>query len=167
VELAGDRLEGRWVLLGGTLLPWLGVEYRVTTDIDLADLGKADQAQSLELMKIAEELGLPVESINQAAAYFLMKLRPFDDHLLPLHRGKRAEILRPDLFLFLMLKIGRLSATDLTDCLELLRKEAPLGRVDQKKVEKRIEAELANADSREKRSRLKALQAALRSPRSG
>src|SRR4051812_21477644 len=111
IQLAGDRLEGKWVLLGGTLLPALGVEYRVTTDIDLVGLGASEQAQTLALMGLSEELGLPVETINQAAGYFLMKLRPFDEHLLILHKGKKAEIYRPDLFLFLMLKIARFSET--------------------------------------------------------
>jgi hypothetical protein len=161
VKLAGDRLEGRWVLLGGTLLPWLGIDYRVTTDIDLAGLGRADQGQTLELMKIAEELGLPIESINQAAAYFLMKLQPFEKHLIPLHQGESAEILRPDLFLFLMLKVGRLSASDLMDCQALLKKEGPLGPEDSKKLEERIRSELKKAGSPEKASRLETLSKAI------
>lgn len=51
IRLAGDRLQGRWVLLGGTLLPLLGVDYRVTTDIDLVGLGKDEMGQALELIK--------------------------------------------------------------------------------------------------------------------
>jgi hypothetical protein len=157
VKLAADRLEGRWVLLGGTLLPLLGIEYRVTTDIDVAGLDRADQAQTLELMEIAAELGLPVESINQAAAYFLMKLKPFEDHLILLHRGKQAEILRPDLHLFLMLKAGRLSPSDLTDCLALIKKEGPLSSRDSKSIRAWIAAEIKKAGSSERAARLKVL----------
>lgn len=161
VRLAGDRLKGRWVLLGGTLLPLLGIDYRVTTDIDLAGLGRVDQGQTLELMKIAEELGLPVESINQVAAYFLMKLQPFDDHLISLHRGRGAEIFRPDLYLYLMLKIGRLAPSDLTDCLALLKKEGPLARADSKEIESRIKAELRKTDVPERALRLERLKSAV------
>ena len=69
LKLAGARLSGDWVLLGGTLLPALGVDHRVTIDIDLAHKDQ-DGSQTLELMQIAEDLGLPVETINQAGAFF-------------------------------------------------------------------------------------------------
>lgn len=141
LALAGDRLKGRWVLLGGTLLPLVGVDYRVTTDIDLVGLGKSEMSQALELMKLVEELGLPVEAINLAAGHFLEKLAPYNAHLVPLHRGRTAEILRPDLCLFLMLKLDRLSDTDLLDCLALLKLEGPLSEKDRKAIEKRIQTD--------------------------
>jgi hypothetical protein len=161
IRLAGDRLKGRWVLLGGTLLPLVGIDYRVTTDIDIVGLGTLEQGQTLKLMEIAEHLGLPVESINQAAGYFLSKQESFENHLISLHRGKSAEILRPDLFLFLALKIGRLSESDLTDCLALLKKEGPLSSRHRKTLEARIRAE-AKASSHEKRERLSRVTDALR-----
>ncbi|MGK5085192.1 hypothetical protein WDW37_18035, partial [Bdellovibrionota bacterium FG-1] len=161
IQLAGDRLEGGWVLLGGTLLPYLGIEYRVTTDIDLAGLGTKEQSQTLELMRIAEDLGLPVESINQAAAYFLMKQQPFDHHLILLHRGKKAEIWRPDLFLFLTLKIGRLTESDLTDCLEMVKREGLLSQDETQKIKKLIRNEQKKSIEKEKQTRLERLAQAL------
>jgi hypothetical protein len=67
-------------------------------------------------MQIAEELGLPIESINQTAAYFLPKIPRFREHLLLLHRGKKTTIFRPDVYLYIHLKLARLSETDLKDC---------------------------------------------------
>lgn len=162
MQMAGDRLKGRWVLLGGTLLPLLGIEYRVTTDIDLVGLGTSEQGQTLALMTIAEELGLPVEAINQAAGYFLSRQEPFEDHLLLLKKGRTAEIFRPDLYLFLMLKAGRLSESDLSDCLELLRIEGPLSGKDARKLEKRIREELKKSDSKAKDARFRKLLEALK-----
>jgi hypothetical protein len=38
ISLAGDRLKGEWVLIGGTLLHALEEDYRSTTDIDLVGI---------------------------------------------------------------------------------------------------------------------------------
>jgi hypothetical protein len=161
VKLAGERLKGRWVLLGGTLLPLLGIEYRATSDIDLAGLGNAERGQILQLMDLATELGLPVESINQAAAYFLMKHEPFEDHLILLHHGKNADIFRPDLYLFLAMKLGRFSPTDASDCLALIRLEKPSARSELKKIQKLVMDKLKKADSEEAKVALEKLIAAL------
>ena len=67
LTLATQQLRGRWLLVGGTLLPAVGIDTRSTVDIDLVGLGDKEKLQNLELMKIAEQLGLSVESINQAA----------------------------------------------------------------------------------------------------
>lgn len=58
VSLAAERLEGAWVIMGGAVLPLVGVEHRVTLDIDVAGPDTADMAQTLALMEIAVEIGL-------------------------------------------------------------------------------------------------------------
>lgn len=35
LKRAGERLHGDWLLVGGTLLPAVGIDSRSTTDIDL------------------------------------------------------------------------------------------------------------------------------------
>lgn len=113
---AGEKLKGEWLLVGGTLLPAVGLDVRATVDIDIIGLGPSESAQILELMEISEQLGLPVETINQAAAFFLNKISYSKDDLLVLHKGKSSTIYRPSLMLYWQLKIGRLSETDLLDC---------------------------------------------------
>lgn len=120
LKLAGDRLQGKWVIIGGTVLPLLGVEHRSTVDIDLAGPPKATQKDTLALMEIAQELGLPVESLNQAGAFFLFKIKDWEKKTIELYRGKTAIFLRPNVELFLQLKIGRLNESDLSDCLAFL-----------------------------------------------
>ena len=107
IRLAGTRLRGDWILIGGTVLPLLGIGYRVTTDIDLICVGKSDQTDTLQLMKLAESLGLSVESINQAGAFFLNKIPDFRSQMILLHSGPSAQIFRPNATLFLRLKIAR------------------------------------------------------------
>lgn len=128
VRRAADLLSGDWVIIGGTVLPLLGRDYRVTQDIDCVSCDDAPQSETLKLMEIAEELGLPVEAINQAGAYFLKKVPHFEKRLVEVATGKKGRILRPDLGLFLELKIARLSESDLQDCLEFIGIEKTISK---------------------------------------
>jgi hypothetical protein len=162
LRLAGEKLEGEWVLMGGTVLPLLGVDYRTTTDIDLAAAGDAPQSQTLELMKLAESLDLPVESINQAGAYFLKKIPNFRKHLVVLHRGASATVFRPDVTLYLLLKIGRLTESDLNDCLAYLRLAKKNGeQLDRKVVIAELQKKRAPKCSAEAEARAKQLREAI------
>ena len=70
------------MLIGGTVLPLLGIDHRVTMDIDLIPL-KPDKENSslLSLMELAEKLDLPVETINSAGLYFLKKIPNYHTEL--------------------------------------------------------------------------------------
>lgn len=116
VELAGERLDGDWVILGGAVVPLLGGRYRVTLDIDVAGPDDAGAAATNELLRIALDLGLPVEAVNQSAAFFLRAVPDWRDRLHVLHVGSLARVLVPDVALFVQLKLGRLSQSDLEDC---------------------------------------------------
>lgn len=151
LKLAAETLKGDWLLVGGTVLPALGHEYRVTTDIDLVSLKNSSQSESLKLMEIAEKLGLPIESINQAAAFFVHKQLDLEKHLIELQRGKKAVIYRPDGVLFLRLKTARMTETDLDDCLRYLKIDATL---DRKLAIKDLKKELGKETSDERRQRL-------------
>lgn len=116
LRLAGDNLRGEWLLIGGTLLPAVGLNIRSTIDIDFVGLGDDEARQSLELMDLAESLGLGVETINQSAAYFAKKAGVKAEDLYLLSRGKKAKIYRPSVELYWQLKVARLSEADVMDC---------------------------------------------------
>lgn len=119
VHQAADRLEGEWVLLGGSLAClWLSSP-RSTRDIDLVSIRGSNQDR-LSLMELAEELGLPIEAVNPAADFFLKRISDWRQQLELLLQGRRATIYRPNATLFLLLKLERLSESDLHDCLFLL-----------------------------------------------
>ncbi len=120
LQLAGKRLSGDWVLLGGNVLPALGIAERNTYDIDLVALTEEKAGNSLPLMKVADEMGWPLETINQAAVVYLWKIPDFRDHLIPLFRGEEATIYRPDSCLFVKMKLTRLNPADLSDCLSFI-----------------------------------------------
>jgi len=122
IEIASERLTGEWMVIGGTVLPALGIEHRATVDIDFINVRlKETNADALMLMEIAEQLGLPVESINQAGAYFFSKVDDASRHLVVLKKGKKCTIYRPDVWLFVKLKLGRFTETDLQDCMAMIQ----------------------------------------------
>jgi hypothetical protein len=163
VALAADSLQGDWVVMGGAVLPLLGVETRVTWDIDVAGPPEARMDQALLLMEIAEELGLPVEAINQAGAYFLHRVDGWRESLVKVRVGKSGTILRPDATLFVLLKIDRLTESDLADCTAMLDAARRLGEtVRSDRLAAAIEAALEGGDlAGERRARLEALLGAL------
>jgi hypothetical protein len=116
LKVASKDLQGEWLLVGGTLLPAVGLMIRSTVDIDLVGLGEREAAQNLELMSVAEKLGLSVETINQAAAYFLQKVGYTRKDLIILKKGKSATIFRPSVRLYWKLKLARLTESDMLDC---------------------------------------------------
>ncbi|CAN5900153.1 hypothetical protein BH11MYX2_BH11MYX2_35410 [soil metagenome] len=120
LELAGERLDGEWLLIGGgAAAVWFAPD-RTTEDLDLIGLG-GTQAERFALMELAATAAIPVEAVNSAADFFVRRIDGWRDMTVELHRGPRATIYRPTATLFLLLKLGRLSAVDLDDCLALLR----------------------------------------------
>lgn len=119
MELAGERLDGEWLLIGGSAAAAWFSPGRTTEDIDLIGLG-GTQAERFALLELAVHVGIPIEAVNSAADFFVRRIADWRAHLVVLHRGPRATIFRPDATLFLLLKIGRLSETDLGDCLALI-----------------------------------------------
>ncbi len=123
VQAVADRLSGDWLLVGGALVAlWLDAR-RVTEDVDLVGIGGTG-ADRLSLLGLARDLDLPVEALNSAADYFVHRIPDWRDAIEPFRTGKTGRVFRPSPTLFLLLKLRRLSARDLEDCLELLRRGA-------------------------------------------
>ena len=162
VTLAVERLEGDWVVLGGTVLPLLGIEHRVTLDIDVAGPQTAGNRDLLTLMGIADELGLPVETINQAATFFLHRVPDWANLLVPVQTGAKARVLRPNATLFMLLKLERLSEADLSDCLQMLGFAKRTGEVvDAARLKLTVERQVAAGCGPERLTRLGTLGDAL------
>lgn len=163
LELAKNRLEGKWLVIGGTVLPMMGYEVRPTMDIDFVCLEQdSSNEQQLQLMQVAEDLELPVETINSAGAFFVKKLGDISGHVVELAKGKAATIYRPDAWLFFKLKLSRLSENDLADCLAFA--EHCRGEVskEKKSLLKLIATAIGEDPSPAKLKRLEKLQGVLR-----
>ncbi|OFZ15982.1 MAG: hypothetical protein A2Z20_03190 [Bdellovibrionales bacterium RBG_16_40_8] len=141
--------------MGGALLPALGLEVRSTVDIDLVGCGKKEMGQTLEIMKIAEDLGLPIDTINQAATYFLNKVGYKKNDLILLYKGRKAKIYRPSLELYWKLKLNRLSETDAKDCYHYFNYCLENNDLfDKRKFLKRLNLLIESESSRDKSIRL-------------
>jgi len=148
LELAGENLRGDWVVIGGCVLLIRGIEHRITLDINVAGPDSAGMDQTLALLGIAEDLGLPVEAINQAGALYLRRIPDWDQNLIEVHRGPQAVLHVPDTTLFLLLKVARLTESDLGDCTALLKlarknQEAFDAERVSKAIEEALRAEIA------------------------
>ena len=160
LQLAADRLDGDWVVVGGMVLPLVGIEHRVTLDIDVA--GPEGNRQTLELLELAAELGLAPEAVNQAAAFFLHRIEGWQDHLIPVRKGLRGTFHRPDATLYVLLKLWRLTETDLADCrLYLDWARAHGEKPDAQRIRKAVRKELRARPTAERCARLQAILASL------
>lgn len=148
---AKEKLSGDWVIIGGTVLPLLGIDYRVTIDIDFIKLDfNTNNNETIQLMDIAQKLGLPVESINQAGAYFLSKLDEVEDHLILIEKSKKCRIFRPDIYLFFKLKLERMTETDFEDCLEFIKHFPDEYLIHQKKINHLVKQKMKSASAEKK-----------------
>jgi hypothetical protein len=162
VHIAADELSGDWVVLGGSVLLLLGAGRRVTLDIDVAGPPGSRQEQTLKLMRIAEGLGLPVEAINQAAAYFLHRIEGWQERLVLVHEGSTARIHRPDVTLFVLLKAGRMTESDLADCIRFIEWSGEHGdEPDVPVLVRAIDEALTDCESSGRRERLARLRETL------
>jgi len=131
VHEIGERLEGDWLLLGGALVALWIESRRTTEDIDVMGFAGCEDPR-LALLQLADDLGLPIETLNSAADFFVQRIDGWESEIELLHRGSAGRIFRPSATLFLLLKLTRLSAQDLSDCLLLIEKaeseDLPLDR---------------------------------------
>tara|TARA_Y100000590_G_scaffold458480_1_gene613293 strand:- start:1182 stop:1709 length:528 start_codon:yes stop_codon:yes gene_type:complete len=119
---AEKKLEGEFILIGGALLPALGIETRVTTDIDIIRVKETSDHQYLmHAFKIAEKLGFPPEAINFAAEFFFQKQKAKKNELILFYKKGKFILYRPSCFLYFRLKVVRLSPSDLIDCKNYLK----------------------------------------------
>jgi hypothetical protein len=126
VHAIGDRL-GRWLVVGGAAMAlWLAPR-RITEDIDVVPITQTGR-ERLELMELAEQLGVPIESVNSAADFFVRRIEGWQDELELLYQGVSSTVYRPNATLMLLLKMRRLSELDLGDCELVLGTALPVDR---------------------------------------
>src|SRR5687768_1740492 len=104
LDAACERLHGEWLLVGGAAAAvWFRPERR-TEDIDLCAFDSGNLAKH-EVMNLAADHGLPVETINLAASFFVSKVEGWRDEIEVLRTGSTATLYRPTATLFLLLKL--------------------------------------------------------------
>ena len=124
-----------------------------------------DMEASLGLYR--DMLGLPVETLNSAADFFVERIDGWRQEIEIFRKGSQGTIFRPTPTLFLLLKLGRLSEQDLDDCLALIelahRTAMPL---DRQRLSNAVDELPATGDA-ELAERRRRLRDALRGDRAG
>ncbi len=156
IHLLVNKVEGKWIIIGGSVLPLLEASSRPTQDIDIAGPPQSTQKDTLTLMEIAQSLGLPIEAINQAASFFLYKIPNWEKELVLIHKSSKASIFRPSATLYILLKLNRFSETDFEDCMKMIAyAKTHQESIDKKRIQKTIQELLKKETSEPKIKRLK------------
>lgn len=111
------ELSGSWILMGGALIPALGLNHRQTVDVDFVAFDKSDNEARLGLFKLCERLGLGPEAINPAGEFFLKSIPGWQAQLVKLTESNKVTIYRPKFSLFIKLKLARGTESDVADLL--------------------------------------------------
>lgn len=127
VHAIGDRLEGDWLVVGGAALALWVAPRRVTEDVDVVPMTQTG-GERLALMELALQLGVPIESVNSAAEFFVRRIDGWREQVELLYAGSRCSVYRPNPTLMVLLKLGRLSERDLEDVRLVIATGAPLDR---------------------------------------
>jgi hypothetical protein len=109
------EITGSWLLTGGALLNVLGFSDRETLDIDMVPLDDIRNKDQLMIMDIAAGCGLPPETINFAAEYYVKKQNNWKNEIIVIFKNDKCCIYRPTKKLFRALKEARGTETDLAD----------------------------------------------------
>lgn len=156
IHLLANKVQGKWIIIGGSVLPLLEASFRHTQDIDIVGPPNSTQTDTFTLMEIAQSLGLPIEAINQAASFFLYKIPNWEKELVLIHKNAKTSIFRPSATLYILLKLNRFSETDFEDCIKMteyaITHKEP---IDKKRIQKTIQELLKKETSTSKIKRLK------------
>lgn len=123
-----QEIGGDWLLTGGSLVSLRFDSSRGTEDIDLVNV----RHPTLEPMPLqtklfleAKGLGLTPEAVNSAASFFVRQVPGWEKHLKEIQVGPQGKVFRPDLTLFVRLKLGRATPVDLADIAAAVRACGP------------------------------------------
>ena len=120
------KIGGDWLLVGGSLVQLEYQGARATEDIDLIHLRHphlSEVRSQDELFKAAYNRGLSPESVNSAARFFVSELKNWESQIVVLKKGPLGCVYKPNLTLFIALKLSRATETDLCDIEFAIKKE--------------------------------------------
>ncbi len=113
-----QKIGGSWLLTGGGLVQLHFKAERATEDVDLVPIHHdrlSDVAAQNQLFQSAIRLGLGPENVNSAAQFFVNQIPDWKSHVVLLKSGAEGSVYRPDLTLFIVLKLHRATPIDLED----------------------------------------------------
>ncbi len=134
-----QNIGGDWLLVGGALVQLHINAERATEDIDLAFISHSKKTLNLaqnELFQYSmQNLNIGPESVNLAVDFFLNEISDWRENCVLIQSGTQGRIFRPNLSLFVALKMRRASTIDINDIKEAM-KLFPRPEFDEHKIAK-------------------------------
>jgi hypothetical protein len=121
VDYLTNDLGGDWFLTGGALVQLIFNPARGTEDVDFVRISHpqlSDEASRNQLYQWLMSNGLGPEWVNPAVEPFVREVGSWQQELVPLQQGARGRVFRPNLTLFVYLKLRRGTSIDLADIRE-------------------------------------------------
>ena len=118
LSFLSDDLGGDWLLTGGSLVRLVFDASRGTEDVDLVRIAHpelSDEAAKNRLFRWLIDRGLGPEWVNSAVEPFVREVEGWKRELVLVRTGTKGQIFRPNLTLFVYLKLRRGSEVDLAD----------------------------------------------------
>jgi len=115
-----NDLGGDWFLTGGSLVRLKFDDTRGTEDMDFVQISHfnlSEVSAKNELYKWLIKKGLGPEWINDAVEPFVRQVSDWKNELVEIESGLVGKVFRPNLTLFVYLKLNRASDIDLKDIL--------------------------------------------------
>jgi hypothetical protein len=113
-----EELGGEWLITGGSLVRLSFDAQRGTEDLDLVRISHkdlSDDAAKNQLFKWLIARGLGPEWVNSAVEPFVQEISDWKSELVFFKKGAKGIIFRPNLTLFIYLKLRRGTEIDLLD----------------------------------------------------
>lgn len=125
VDYLADDLGGDWFLTGGALVQLAFNPTRGTEDLDFVRISHpelSDEASRNQLYQWLMRNGLGPEWVNPAVEPFVREVSGWQQEVILLKQGRSGRVLRPNLTLFVYLKLRRGTSIDLADIHEVAPK---------------------------------------------
>ena len=113
-----DELGGDWFLTGGSLVRLEFDAQRGTEDMDLVRIRDELQSEERSRTRLFQWLmqnQLGPEWVNTAVEPFVKRVPNWENEVIELRSGKLGRVFRPNLTLFIYLKLGRGTSADWKD----------------------------------------------------
>ncbi|MEK6706436.1 MAG: hypothetical protein AABZ06_11680 [Bdellovibrionota bacterium] len=118
IDFLVNKLGGDWFLTGGALVKISFDESRGTEDVDLLRIRHprlSDEGAKNKLFRWLIDRGLGPEWVNTAVEPFVREVPKWEDETVLIKQGKLGCVFRPNLTLFVYLKLRRASEIDIKD----------------------------------------------------
>ncbi|MFH1727036.1 MAG: hypothetical protein ABIA04_01280 [Pseudomonadota bacterium] len=112
----------------------------------------------MKLFDLIADFGLEPETLNFVGIYYLNKIKDYKNKLVLLKKGKKSSVYRPNVNLFIELKLERFTESDYQDCIEFIKYAKRIKKTEYKKnIDNILNKKIKKCTNEAKKKRYKKL----------